>query len=180
MTDIYEAMIEAEKVAKERGMYIFQIAKTVASELEYNEIPWFGRGIHLTLGAWDDVVYTKTNPKDMFENVTTKKMQIRLTEHEDQWDDMECDSFSFDLTYEMFISGTNEELKEHFKNKFEMDSDREIKLKNEQTYLGLFEMDSEILLKIIESGKIGNDDLGYYEKINILRNAGANVFDRQG
>lgn len=180
--DLFEIKDEIEQLIEKRANFITSaLIEVINSYTDVNLIPGLYSMYRLNCGIrkWTETTYPP-NPDFVCSKtslswitVETDYIELTLTKHVDHWD--ECDEdfhWSYNkIPYLLGINGTREELIEFFTNLFSEQVQREEKRNNETKYSQLFNMDYDVVRKIISFPQPNN----YNDFNEVLYNVGLNI-----
>jgi hypothetical protein len=173
--NIFDIQIEANKAVEDRAFEIYRVAQEVDNEFFEEEIlPYMTEvnGITCNLNYWveEDIHNWWCNQDECWKPKYTKRVNLYVSENPDPYDDYGVTSWSCEIPFDLAVSGTNEELKEFFIKKFEDENKRRKFIEDRELYMKLFNMDKELVMKIIS--KEGIDTTSYVEKEKLLYECG--------
>ena len=168
--NIFEKQLEANNAVEDRAFEIYRVAQEVDNEFFEDEIiPYMTEvnGIDCNLkywveeeGFWDNCDWNSKH---------TKRVNLDVSEKPDPYDDYGVTSWSCEIPFDLAVSGTFEELKEFFMTKFYDESKRTKFIEDRELYMKLFNMDKELVMKIISKEV---DKTSYVEKEKLLYECG--------
>ena len=175
--NLFEQRSFVNNEIEKRAKHLFKIAKDIDVELSddyFEAIPYMStrNGLCYELDDWDDVELCDKWDENLnrWVSKTTKRVNLRVSEHPDPYEDYGTTSWSIGIPCELSLGGDDDTLKEYFKGELGRQHQNHKNLTATQLYFDALKVDKNVLLKLLDSGL--TRDSSYQEKYDFLIKCG--------